>query len=320
MSRKPKLTETTNDKAKEGQPVVSAPLVMGNGGGLHVVAAHEPLQSEPMSFNSHIFAATPNITLGPSPQPNLQPATPPVAPVVEPKPLKIAVIGTAPSSRLLAPFNDPSWTIWGCSPGNMNTLPRFDAWFEIHGNLLWPANKHYGEPYIEWLKKLSCPVYMQEDRMYGVPNAVAYPMKAMVKEFGGDFFTSSFSWMMALAISMGAKEIGLYGVDMASRDEYILQRPGFYFFRHMARVKGVKVTAPNESDIMQSPGLYGFSDVQPFARKLHARKEEVRGRLSQMEQERARLEQNILYLKGADEDIDYILSIWSGVQDNNMET
>jgi hypothetical protein len=30
---------------------------------------------------------------------------------------KIAVMGSAPSSVALAPFGDPSWEIWGCSPG-----------------------------------------------------------------------------------------------------------------------------------------------------------------------------------------------------------
>src|SRR5882672_892663 len=61
------------------------------------------------------------------------------------QPLKVALIGTAPSSRMLSPFNDPSWKIWACSPGNMGIMPRVDAWFEIHGNLHWPECKSYGE-------------------------------------------------------------------------------------------------------------------------------------------------------------------------------
>jgi len=73
------------------------------------------------------------------------------------KPLKIAMIGTAPSSRMLAPFNDPEWTIWGSSPGNMD-LPRADAWFEIHSNLLFPECASYGAPYLEWLKKQTFPI------------------------------------------------------------------------------------------------------------------------------------------------------------------
>jgi len=239
------------------------------------------------------------------------PPLPPVpAPIAEAAPLKVALIGTAPSSRLLAPFADPSWKIWACSPGNMNMLPRVDLWFELHGNLLWPECKSYGEPYIEWLKKQTFPIYMQ-DQNY-VPNAKTFPREEMVKEFGKDFFTSSFAWMMAFAITEGAKEISLFGIDMASRDEYILQRPGFFFFRQEAMRRGIKVSAPHESDIMQSPGLYGYSEVTPFGRKILAREQEIQGRLGQMRAERDRLIHNIVYLEGAVEDLDYIKSIWLG--------
>jgi len=58
----------------------------------------------------------------------------------------------------------------GLFPGNMGVLPRIDAWFEIHGNLLWPEHKHYGEPYINWLKQQTFPIYMQNQEL--VPNAI----------------------------------------------------------------------------------------------------------------------------------------------------
>ena len=232
------------------------------------------------------------------------------APAAEPVPLKVALVGTAPSSRMLAPFGDSSWKIWSCSPGNMNSLPRVDVWFEIHKNLLWPENKSYGEPYIEWLKKQPFPVYMQDQSL--VPNALIYPKDDMVKKFGNYFFTSSFAWMMALAIEQGASEIALFGIDMASRDEYILQRPGFGFFRYVAEQKGIKVWAPNESDIMQAPGLYGFSEVTPMGRKILAREKELKDRLAQMEPQLQQMSQNIMYLKGALEDLDYFKSIWLG--------
>lgn len=263
-----------------------------------IVQAHEP---EP----EIIAPAKPAEKIDPQPIPEAK--TKP--------PLKVALVGTAPSSRMLAPYHDPSWEIWVCSPGNMNTVPRATAWFELHGNLHWPECRSYGEPYVEWLKKLNIPLYMQDQRY--CPNAVTFPMEDMVKEFGGDFFTSSFAWMMAFAITKGATEIALYGIDMASRDEYILQRPGFYYFRHIANQRGIKVSAPNESDIMQSPGLYGYSDVTPFGRKMLARRQEIRERLAQMRVERDKLNQNITYLEGADEDIDYVFSIWGGVSNNS---
>lgn len=237
-------------------------------------------------------------------------SVPQEAPAPEPAPLKIALIGTAPSSRMLAPFADPSWKIWSCSPGNMGALPRVDLWFEIHGNLLWPEHVSYGQPYIEWLNKQTFPIYMQDNSL--VPKAMPFPKAEMVEKFGKDFFTSSFAWMMAKAISDGAQEIALFGIDMASRDEYILQRPGFFFFRYLAQQRGIKVWAPNESDIMQPPGLYGFSEVTPFGRKILARKKELKDRVAQMTQQRDALSNNIMYLQGAVEDIDYVESIWIG--------
>jgi len=278
-----KLTETFNDRAR------------ANGGMIHIEPPHEPLTNEP-------YPPLVSVTAGL--------ITPQPVPEAKPQELKVALIGTAPSSRLLAPFNDNSWQIWACSPGNMNTIPRWDVWFELHGNLLWEENKGYGEPYINWLKTHRTPVYMQDQRY--CPNASTFPMKEMVQEFGRDFFTSSFAWMMAFAIHKGAKEIAMYGIDMASRDEYILQRPGFYFFRHLAQQRGIKVSAPHESDIMQSPGLYGYSDVTPMGRKILAREQEINKRRDGMRAELQRLQQNLTYLDGASEDIDYFKSIWMG--------
>lgn len=273
---------------------------------MHVLPAHEPTregETGPMNMTASV---------------TIEPAPAPVA-----APLKIALIGTAPSSRMLAPFNDPSWKIWACSPGNMNSLPRVDVWFELHSNLLWPEHESYGKPYIEWLKQQKFPIYMQdrwptaEGQMVPlksiVPNAVSFPKNEMVEEFGDSFFTSSFAWMMALAISQGASEIALYGIDMASRDEYIRQRPGFFFFRYQAEKRGIKVSAPHESDIMQSPALYAYVDSTPFGRKIMARRQEVVGRVNGMVQQRDQLSNSITYLQGAQEDLDYFESIWSGV-------
>lgn len=304
------LTPTFADRVANGD--------FGGGGGYapHVVEAHEPL-SNGEGFNPVPGAINRIDTVfgvGGGPY---------VVPIAEPAPLKIALVGTAPSSRMLAPFNDPTWQIWGCSPGNMNALPRYDAWFEIHSNLLWPEYESYGKPYVEWLKTLKCPVYMQErwptregdwiDTKSIVPNAQPIPWQELVKEFGDYFFTSSFAWMMAYAMTKGVKEIGLYGIDMASREEYICQRPGFYFFKHEAERRGIRVSAPNESDILQSPALYAISDSAPFGRKILAREAEIKGRIAPMIAERDRLTHNITYLQGALEDLDYVKSIWSGL-------
>jgi hypothetical protein len=298
MARKPKVTPTVTDQLGNGglHAVVPAPAQA-----MHIEAPTEPLRGEQWAFQQTAVPVTFSIA---PPQP---------APEPEKKPLKIALIGTAPSSRALAPFNDPSWTIWACSPGNMGQLPRIDVWFEIHSNLLWPENRSYGEPYLKWLSEQTFPVYMQDTSQ--LARATVYPKDRMVELFGKYFFTSSFAWMLALAIDFGANEIALYGIDMASRDEYILQRPGGHYFIELARQRGIKVTVPPESDLAQPPPLYGYSEANPFGRKLAARRAEIKGRIAQMAAERDRLVQQITYLQGAEEDIDYIQNIWTGVGD-----
>ncbi len=273
-------------------------MTNGAAGPAHILAAHEPTREGELPTAQPVGAAT-----------GMPHKLTPVAKAG----LKVALIGTAPSSRMLAPYGDPSWQIWACSPGNMGALPRVDVWFELHSNLLWPEHQQYGKPYIDWLKAQAFPVYMQDQSL--VERATTFPMYELVSEFGRDFYTSSFAWMMAFAMKCGAVEIALYGIDMASRDEYILQRPGFYYFRHQAEKRGIKVSAPHESDIMQSPPLYAYVDSTPLGRKITARKTEVQGRVSQFDQQITQATHNKTYLQGALEDIDYFQSIWSGAMD-----
>jgi hypothetical protein len=46
--------------------------------------------------------------------------------------MKIAVLGSAPSSVLKAPFGDASWEIWACSPGAYPHLSRITQFWEVH--------------------------------------------------------------------------------------------------------------------------------------------------------------------------------------------
>lgn len=304
----PKLTPTTNDRneAKRGKKAALAMPQAMNGTGafkLRITPPHEPLAEDP-SWTPPIPVEERTVNVLP------------VVPAAEPQPLKVALIGTAPSSRLLAPYGDPSWKIWACSPGNMVGLPRIDMWFEIHGNLLWPEYEHYGKPYLEWLNKQTFPIYMQDNKL--VPKANVLPYRELVKEFGPYFFTSSFSWMMAFAIYSGCKELALYGIDMASRDEYILQRPGAYHFFNECRRRGIKFSAPYESDILQPPGLYGYSEVTPMGRKLLARKKELTDRKAQIDAQIDQLTKQKIYMEGALEDNDYQISIFIGAQNNSI--
>ena len=133
--------------------------------------------------------------------------------------MKIALIGSAPSSVNLAPFQDrkyadwlggkpvpqspPSafieddWQIWGCSPGAWAVVPRSDRWFEVHR---WEPGKAWFSPeYTQFLREYRGPVYTGGP-IPEIANHIVYPIERVEAEFSAYFLHSSLSLMLAVAI------------------------------------------------------------------------------------------------------------------------
>lgn len=237
--------------------------------------------------------------------------------------MKVAIVGAAPTSRGLAPFDDQSWEIWGCSPSNVKSLPRVTSWFELHALSDLRSNRwaDWMPHYTSYVNGLGCPVYMQEKNEL-FDNSEVYPKDEIIKAFGPDFFTSSIGWMMALALHKGATEIGIWGVDMTSGSEYEYERPGAKYWIALARSKGVKVFIPPQSDLDAPIPLYGFGDAQPMAVKLKEHSYELQGRIDALSdriealgRERGQLLTERAHLQGAIEQNNYIrrtFIAWSG--------
>lgn len=187
---------------------------------------------------------------------------------------KIAILGTAPGSRAVAPFSDPEWKIWACSQGNQGHLPRVDAWFELHQPTWFGSAEAapWGLPYLGWLRSQTFPIYMQEKNDL-VPQAIVFPYRRMIEMFGRMWFTSTVAWMLAYAIQQMREgdTIGLFGVDMAAGEEhYTAQRAGCVRMIEHAQAKGINVTIPHESCLGQPTPLYGYGEATLMGRKLYA--------------------------------------------------
>ena len=229
--------------------------------------------------------------------------------------MKIALLGTAPSSKLLAPFNDPSWEIWAVGPANMD-LPRFDVFFEIHGMDTELRDPKYAD-FVKWLKQQP-KVYMQEARPDEYPGSVKYPFDEMREKFGRFFWTSSLSYMLALAIDKKPEAIGLFGVDMSAHEEYGYQRPGCHYFIHEAEKAGIDLVVPFESDILFPHPPYGFREASQMWWKQNTRWKELYGKRSGIEAEIAQLraqiaarEADAAVLAGAMEQAQYACNTYS---------
>jgi len=236
---------------------------------------------------------------------------------------KIAILGSAPSSLGLAPFSDPEWIIFGCSPGVFAAASRVDVWFELHrpefGEIGKPGTQKpwFSPEYVAWMAKH--PRVWMADVHPQIPNSMKFPVDELVAKYGTFFFTSSVAFMLACAIEdiledraetgdMG--KIALYGVDMAANEEYGYQRAGCQHFISLAKSLGIDVYVPPESDLMRPMPLYGISESSHWMIKNTARRRELETRRNNAMNQLENVKQEIAFLNGALDDLKYHMDTW----------
>ena len=133
--------------------------------------------------------------------------------------MKIALIGSAPSSVQLGPYQDASynqflggkpppqyppsefieerWEVWTCSPGAWAATPRSDRFFELHRPE--PGKPWFSPEYWQFLCDYRGILY-SGGPVEAWPNHVVYPIAEIEAEFGSEFLNSSLSLMLAMAI------------------------------------------------------------------------------------------------------------------------
>ena len=144
---------------------------------------------------------------------------------------KVAILGKLPT-KFKAPFEDKEWDIWTLNKHiDCEKLPRVDLWFDIHSRGIYEKANITREN---------------------------YPFKEAEELAGGQYFNNSISYMIAYAILKGYKEIALYGMRFTTdnehrRGEYQNVREWIFY----CKGKGIKVTAPEDSIMLQEYKLYG---------------------------------------------------------------
>ena len=159
--------------------------------------------------------------------------------------MQVAIVGLAPSTHDQAPFEDPDWETWGLALDN-ESYPYLDRAFEMHPLSFIREVK----PLIErrMREEIDVPLYMQE-AYPEIPNATPYPIGDVIAIIG-DYFNSSISYMLGLAILEKVDRIGIWGVDMAGDDEFGYQRPNTEYMIGFAKGLGIDVVVPEESSLL----------------------------------------------------------------------
>ena len=200
-------------------------------------------------------------------------------------PKTVALIGLAHLEHEPVHFERRNLEFWSCnesySSGFIATPDgdfRTDRWFQIHKQEDFSRLRNSNDArHYEWLQQEhNFPIYMQE-KFKEIPNAKKLPLKKLEKMFFSNlnstkvdgtpvpwleehehgFFTSSFSYMMAMAIAEGFKAIEIWGFAMGSQSEYAQQATGGTFWISAAMNRGIDVTVSGKSPLLHLP-LYGY--------------------------------------------------------------
>lgn len=209
---------------------------------------------------------------------------------------KVCIVGTAGSYRL-TPWTDKDMEIWSLNNAyECQGFQRADRWYDFHPldkfyhhDSRQPVYAHHIPPgfhvrpktHIDWLSRLTIPVYLHPDYLTQHPPAAAWthahpmPVADLQQRFG-HYWMSGPSWMVAHAIAEGVDELWITGIHLATEGEYIRQRPNFEMFLGMflgseARLPEVRkgdlryirtatktLVLPVESPLLQGPSQYPF--------------------------------------------------------------
>lgn len=236
----------------------------------------------------------------------------------------LSIVGFA-DSWVRTPWDNADMHHWG-----LNSLHKivkdkpWNAWFQLHD-----IDKEHGgdDEHLGWLASQKIPVYMfpehAEKWADRIPYVTEFPKEQLIKYFDTDYFTNSISWMVAYAIYQEYTDIGVYGVDLAQDVEYREQRPSCEFFLGWARGAGIKLTIPDDSDLLKTTHLYGLEDHGPHVRRLRARLQKIQEQKANVQGQLNQGNSVMQQLVGQEENMKYVIRTWTtptmNLKDNDEE-
>lgn len=203
-------------------------------------------------------------------------------PAVAPKRTKrIAILGFGETVKH-APVNDPSWELWAMNGfwraakadyGIDIPEERYSLWLDTHTieyTREYGKQAGFGDAQERWLEKEHpFPILMiDEDPKF--PSVQRLPIEWLIEKLGGrDYFTSSVAYAIALAMAQDdVAEIGLFGIDLLHKTEYVDQRPCASYWLGRAEGLGIKVTTHEGSALLKQRRRYGYEPQDPLTRAL----------------------------------------------------
>lgn len=175
----------------------------------------------------------------------------------EEPPQRVMIVG-AGFGREAAPLSAPGWTVFA-----LNLIPPLDRHGRLRADLWWDIHQRAAQTKddLRWIgDKCPVPIFVPPDLVDAGPQCVRFPIEAVEAEFGGGYWTCTFAYQIAYAMMIGAREIALYGVELAygTPRERTVEYACVSWWLGYAEAKGVQVTLPFGSRLGSHPHRYGL--------------------------------------------------------------
>ncbi len=175
--------------------------------------------------------------------------------------MKVAILGTAAGWER-APWQDAEWELWGLNDAYRLFAPDqvCTRWFELHGDTPLTRVRRPAD-HFDQIAKLDMPVYYLHGET-PTPTAIKLDVKRLAA-VGRDYFACTNAYQIALALSLGATEIALYGTPLQANREVVVERPCVAYWLGLAEGRGVKVSVHHDNSIglMRHPYRYALEDA-----------------------------------------------------------
>ena len=147
--------------------------------------------------------------------------------------------------------DDSGWERWTIGPGGKD-VHNWERLFEIHRT--WPDDF---KDYLNDLRAVEAPQEIWSlVPIIGAKSNKVINRDYLFEKYGRMFFSSSITYCIALAIEESPSDIGLWGIDLESGEEYISQFVGCKFFLTLARLAGINVHLPTDCGLLRDLNPY----------------------------------------------------------------
>lgn len=181
-----------------------------------------------------------------------------------PQQRKVALLGSYSKTLPFAPWDDPSWELWGHATARGWYPRELDVYFDLHPQHRWSRKgyKRATTAYYRWLTQINTrPIFMQR-KFPEVPGSVKFPKDRILQEYGfpRPYFTNHVAWMIAFLLQAGSvTHIGLWGINYSNDVEHLGQRGCCEYWLGRAAQAGIQIVLPPMCSLLEKPKeLYGY--------------------------------------------------------------